>query len=160
MYIRGVNMKSTWSLSTSEVYTLQHTAEHCNTLQHTAPQTASLCTTHCNTLQHTLQYTLQQKRGQGASSLSTWSNAAHVIAHVITSAMASCDTGWQKLIGSPSCRSFSTKEPLNIGHFCGKWPIKIRDPMSLRHPVAHVMSYTYTSVCHRMSDIPMYTTCE
>jgi len=21
------------------------------------------------------------------------------------------------------CRSFSTKEPLNIGHFCGKWPI-------------------------------------
>jgi len=24
---------------------------------------------------------------------------------------------------------------LNIGHFCGKWPIKIRDPMSLRHPV-------------------------
>jgi len=28
-----------------------------------------------------------------------------------------------------------TKEPLNIGLFCGKWPIKIRDPMSLRHPV-------------------------
>jgi len=23
-----------------------------------------------------------------------------------------------------SCRSFSTKEPLNIGHFCGKWLIK------------------------------------
>jgi len=34
-----------------------------------------------------------------------------------------------------SCRSFSTKEPLNIGHFCGKWPIKIRDPMSHCHPV-------------------------
>jgi len=34
-----------------------------------------------------------------------------------------------------SCRSFSTKEPLNIGHFCGKWPIKMRDPMSLCHPV-------------------------
>ena len=34
-----------------------------------------------------------------------------------------------------SRRSFSTKEPLNIGHFCRKWPIKIRDPMSLRHPV-------------------------
>jgi len=28
-------------------------------------------------------------------------------------------TGWRRLIGS-SCRSFSTKEPLNIGHFCGK----------------------------------------
>ena len=37
-----------------------------------------------------------------------------------------------------SCTSFSTKEPLNIGHFCGEWPIKIRDPMSLRHPVACV----------------------
>jgi len=34
-----------------------------------------------------------------------------------------------------SCRSFSTKEPLNIGHFCRQWPINIRDPMSLRHPV-------------------------
>ena len=34
-----------------------------------------------------------------------------------------------------SCRSFSRKEPLNIGHFCRKWPIKIRDPMSLCHPV-------------------------
>ena len=34
-----------------------------------------------------------------------------------------------------SCRSFSTKEPLNIVHFGGKWPIKKRDPMSLRHPV-------------------------
>ena len=22
-----------------------------------------------------------------------------------------------------------------MGHFCGKWPLKIRDPMSLRHPV-------------------------
>jgi len=36
--------------------------------------------------------------------------------------------------------------------------------MSLRHPVAHVMSYIYTSVCHRMSDIPYEdhtdTTCE
>jgi len=37
-----------------------------------------------------------------------------------------------------SCRSFSTKEPLNTGHFCGKWPIKIRDPMSLCHPVVYV----------------------
>jgi len=34
-----------------------------------------------------------------------------------------------------SCRSYSTKEPLNIGHFSGRWPVKIRDPVSLRHPV-------------------------
>jgi len=46
------------------------------------------------------------------------------------------DTGWRRLIGSPSCRSFSTEEPLNIGHFCRKWPIKIRDPMSRCHPVS------------------------
>jgi len=30
------------------------------------------------------------------------------------------------------------KEPLNIGHFCRKWPMKIRDPMSLRHPVSYL----------------------
>ena len=35
----------------------------------------------------------------------------------------------------PSCRSFSAKKTLNIDHFCGTWPIKMRDPMSLRHPV-------------------------
>ena len=34
-----------------------------------------------------------------------------------------------------SCRSFCTTEPLNIGHFCGKWPIKIRDPIGLGHTV-------------------------
>jgi len=33
-----------------------------------------------------------------------------------------------------SCRSFFAKEPLIIGLFCGKWPIKIRHPMGLRHP--------------------------
>ena len=42
-------------------------------------------------------------------------------------------------------RSFSTKQPLKIGHFCGKWPIKIRDPMSLRHPGVWVRCATYIS---------------
>jgi len=50
-----------------------------------------------------------------------------------------------------SCRSFSTKEPLNIGHFCGNWPIKIRDPMSLRHPVFVCWISTY--VRHERVDI-------
>jgi len=36
-----------------------------------------------------------------------------------------------------SCRSLSAKEPLRIGLFCGKWPVKIRHPMGLRHPVPH-----------------------
>jgi len=35
-----------------------------------------------------------------------------------------------------SCRSFSTKEPLNIGHFCRKGATMIRDRVSLRHPVS------------------------
>jgi len=39
-----------------------------------------------------------------------------------------------------SRRSFSAKEPLLVWLFCGKWPVKIRRPMSLRHPVSHVYS--------------------
>jgi len=61
-----------------------------------------------------------------------------------SSMIQGCDYSWDPL----SCRSFFTKGPPNIGHFCGKWPIKIRDPMSLRHPVlnqrCHTLSYTYT----------------
>ena len=34
-----------------------------------------------------------------------------------------------------SCRLFSAKEPLIIGLFCGKWPVKISRPMGLCHPV-------------------------
>jgi len=34
-----------------------------------------------------------------------------------------------------SRRSFSAKEPLISGSFCGKWPTKIRHSMSLRHTV-------------------------
>ena len=45
-------------------------------------------------------------------------------------------TGWRRLIGSPKLQIISTKEPLNIGHFCRKWHIKIRDPMSLCHLVS------------------------
>ena len=54
-------------------YTLQHTATHCNTLQHTATthcNSLQHTATHCNTLQHTY-ITLQQ-----ASRLSTWIPAA------------------------------------------------------------------------------------
>ena len=34
-----------------------------------------------------------------------------------------------------SCRSLSTKEPLIVGLFCGKRPMKRRHLMHLRHPV-------------------------
>jgi len=45
-------------------------------------------------------------------------------------------TGWSRPIDALSCRSLSAKEPLIIGLFCGKWPIKVRHPMGLRHPVS------------------------
>ena len=40
-----------------------------------------------------------------------------------------------------SCRSFFANEPLIIGLFCGKWPLRIRHPMGLRHPVWLVLEY-------------------
>ena len=40
------------------------------------------------------------------------------------------------------------KEPVNLGLSCGKWPIKIRDPMSLRHPVLEFTKWNHMS-CHR-----------
>ena len=45
-------------------------------------------------------------------------------------------TRWRRPIGCAwSCRSFRGKEPLIIGLFCEKWPIKIRHPMGLCQPV-------------------------
>ena len=45
-------------------------------------------------------------------------------------------TGWRRCIGClVSCTSLSAKEPLILGLFCGKWPIKIRHPVTLRHTV-------------------------
>jgi len=46
-----------------------------------------------------------------------------------------------------SYRSFFAKEPLIIGLFCRKWPVKIRPPVGFRHPVWHaherVMQHTW-----------------
>jgi len=44
-----------------------------------------------------------------------------------------------------SCRSFVAKEPLIIGLFRGKWPIKIRHPMTLRQWIFKCTSHTHTS---------------
>jgi len=43
---------------------------------------------------------------------------------------------WRRPIGFLSLQVIVCKEPLITGLFCGKWPAKIRHPMSLRHPVA------------------------
>jgi len=45
--------------------------------------------------------------------------------------------GGEDLQDPLSCRSSVAKEPLIIGLFCGKWPIKIRHPKRLLHPVEH-----------------------
>jgi len=47
-----------------------------------------------------------------------------------------------------SNRSFSAKEPLIIGLFGGKWPLKIRHPMGLRHPV---QKYLYSFEIREMT---------
>jgi len=45
-------------------------------------------------------------------------------------------TGWRKCIGRLRFQvSFRRRAPKHIRLFCGKWPIKIRHPMRLWHPV-------------------------
>jgi len=58
-----------------------------------------------------------------------------------------CSIGWRKPIGCLNCRSVLAWEPLIIGLFCGKWPIKIRYPMGLRHPV-HTFQWSHVFYAH------------
>jgi len=51
--------------------------------------------------------------------------------------------GGEDLQDTWGCRSIFAKEPPIIWLFCGKWPLKIRHPMGLRHPVRHS-----TGLCH------------
>ena len=71
---RGLSVSIlTLSMLTCE-YTLQHTATHCNTLQHRVYSVwvCSLVSTHCNTLQHTATHcnTLQHTATQSILTLS------------------------------------------------------------------------------------------
>jgi len=55
---------------------------------------------------------------------------------MITRSKSTCITqGGEDAYDASSCRSLSAKEPLLIGLFYGKEPIKIRHPMRLHHPV-------------------------
>ena len=45
-----------------------------------------------------------------------------------------------------SRRSFFAKEPLIIGLFCEKWPMKIRHHMGLCHPVNWVASWLFRKI--------------
>jgi len=44
-------------------------------------------------------------------------------------------TGWQRLRQCLNLQVILCKKATNSGLFCGKWPMKIRHPMTLRHPV-------------------------
>jgi len=57
-----------------------------------------------------------------------------------------------------SCRSFLTREPLIIGLFCGKWPIQMRHPMGLRHPVRLALSYVWHNLHSYVCDVNEYGT--
>jgi len=48
------------------------------------------------------------------------------------------------------CRSFFAKEPLILGLFCMTWPIKIRHPVTLRHPVLRYI-YNVLLFCKHMN---------
>ena len=55
-----------------------------------------------------------------------------------------------------SCRSFFAKEPLMIGLFCEKWPVKIRHAMGLRLPVLiSWLIYMYILICVHMCILDM-----
>jgi len=54
------------------------------------------------------------------------------------------DTGWPRLIGSPKLHIIFYKRATKYRSPLWKKPIKIRDPMSLRHPVP---AFTYLNQC-------------
>jgi len=49
-----------------------------------------------------------------------------------------CVQGGDDPLDALNCRSFFAQEPIIIGLFCGKWPVKMRHPMDLRHSVPTV----------------------
>jgi len=49
-------------------------------------------------------------------------------------------------------RSFSAQEPLFIGLFCGKWLIKIKHPMTLRHSAPHLLRRFIQHVVNVMNE--------
>jgi len=57
------------------------------------------------------------------------------------------DTGWQKLIGSPKLQIIFHKRATKYRALLLKWPKKIRDPMSLGHPLSGV---SFRCVCTQL----------
>jgi len=56
-------------------------------------------------------------------------------------------TGWRRFIGCSKLQVSFRKRSTNDRVFCGKWPMKIRHPVTLRHPVhSHDAPYYATHV--------------
>jgi len=115
---------------------LQRVAACCSVLQRVATH-ASMCNVCCRVLQSV---------AECCRVLQGVAECCRVLQH--THQCASCSINPQKVclplnlphIGKNaynalSCRSLPAKEPQITGLFCGKWPIKIRHPVHLRHPV-------------------------
>ena len=69
--------------------------------------------------------------------------------------------GGEDAYNALSRRSLFAKEPLMIGLFYGKWPIKMKHPMGLRHPVAswllRIVNSSIAAVCESRSCTHTYT---
>jgi len=102
-----------------------HPHTHTRTLSHTQTLTQA----HTRTLPrtHTLEYLNRHK------SLAPTQPHYHKFAHTQKSPQNKVQGG-EDPQDALSCRSFSAKEPLIVGLFCVKWPMKIRHPMNLHHP--------------------------
>ena len=66
-----------------------------------------------------------------------------------------CQEGGEDPQNALSCRSLSAKEPLIIGLFDGKWPVKIRHPMHLG-PVCNIESTCCCNIWHQVNLLLYY----
>jgi len=67
--------------------------------------------------------------------MSSWHICVRDICHTHMSKLMMSLQGVEDPYDALSHGSLSAKEPLIIGLFCGKWPVKIRHTMTLRHSV-------------------------
>jgi len=106
-------------LSPQPIHIIQHTIHIIQHTSHIIQHTSHIIQHTIHIIQHTI-HIIQ--------------HTIHIIQHT-THIIQNTTQGGEDPSDALSCRSFSTKEPLIIGLFCRKWPIKIRHPMGLRHPV-------------------------
>jgi len=115
------NMHTTHTHVRARAHARAHTHTHTHRYTHTCTHTHTHTCRHAHIITNTHPNTRQ---------------------HVLCAAY----TGWRRPIGCLSCRSFFAKDPLIIGFFCGKWPVKIRPPVGLRRPMLHADTTTHPHI--------------